>query len=106
MFARGHAGKFEGFDVVASPSGQSILFAGCQLQLQRGNDLLCKFVLNGENIGEFSIEPVGPDMPAIAGIDQLGGDPDPVAGLAHAAFEHVADAERLRRLGQETAAFL
>ena len=37
--------------------------------------------------------------PPLVEIDQLRGHPDPVAGLAHAAFEHVADAERLGDLG-------
>ena len=33
--------------------------------------------------------------PPLLDVDQLRGDPHPVAGLAHAALEHVADAERL-----------
>src|SRR5471032_1003254 len=45
-------------------------------------------------------------MPTIARIDQLRGDPDPVASLAHAALEHVADAKRLGHVGHRDRCFL
>ena len=50
-------------------------------------------VLQVENILERAVETVRPQMRAGRGVDQLPGDADLVAGLADAAFEHVADAE-------------
>ena len=41
---------------------------------------------------------VGPDVRAGCCVDQLPGDPHPIAGFAHTAFEHVAHAELLRHL--------
>ena len=40
-----------------------------------------------------SIEAFGPDVCAIGGVDELTGHADPIARLAHAAFEHVAHAQ-------------
>ena len=37
-------------------------------------------------------------MPAGGGVDELGVDAHPVAGPAHAAFEHVFDAQRAPHL--------
>ena len=38
-------------------------------------------------------------MPAVDGIDQLCRDANPVAGLAHAAFQDIADTQFLRHDG-------
>ena len=40
-----------------------------------------------------AVEAVGPEMRAGRRIDELAGDPHPLARLAHAAFEHVAHAQ-------------
>src|SRR4030095_3217322 len=53
-------------------------------------------VLDAEDIGEVPVIAVGPDMAAGLSVDQLGGDAYPVARLAHAAFEHMADTQLLR----------
>ena len=48
---------------------------------------LGNLVLQCENIGNFAIVTVGPDMFAGLGLNQLRGDADAVAGPAQAAFE-------------------
>ena len=50
-------------------------------------------VLKVEHVVESAVEPVGPDMRAGLGLDQLGGDAQPVPALADAAFQHIAHAE-------------
>ena len=50
-------------------------------------------VLQIEDVRQVAIEAVRPEMRAGRGIDELAGDAHPAARLAHAAFEHVADAE-------------
>ena len=91
--------KLEGFDVDLAPLGQTVLLADRQLQLERGDDLLGQFILNGENIVEIAIEAARPDMAAARRIDQLRGDADAIARLADAAFEDIANVERLGDLG-------
>src|SRR5260370_11971547 len=50
---------------------------------------LGNLVLQCENIGNFAIVTVGPDMFAGLGLDQLRGDADAVADPAQAGFEDV-----------------
>ena len=69
-----------------------------QARLQRTDDALGNPVLQLENIIERAVEFVGPEMGARRDIDQLAGDADAVAGLAHAAFEDVAHAQFVRDL--------
>src|SRR5687768_16260601 len=54
-----------------------------------GDDL----VLQLENIRYAAVEPVGPEMMAGPGVDQLPRDPHAAARLAHAPFEHVTHAQ-------------
>ena len=53
----------------------------------------CELVLDRENIGKLAVIAIGPDVPVGARIDELDGDAHPVAGLAHAAFDDILDAE-------------
>jgi len=46
-----------------------------------------------EDIFKRPVEAVGPDVDAGCGIDKLAGDAHTAAGLAHAAFQYVADAK-------------
>ena len=55
-------------------------------------------VLHCEYIGHFAVVAIRPQVMTAGGIDQLGGDPYPVAGPADAAFKHVANAEFARNL--------
>ena len=50
-------------------------------------------ILHGEDVIERTVIALGPQMRAALGLDQLGGDADAIACLAHAAFQHVTDAE-------------
>src|SRR5216684_982617 len=50
-------------------------------------------VLHREDIGEIAVVALGPDVVASLRFDQLGGHTDPIAGLTHTAFEHIAHAE-------------
>jgi hypothetical protein len=55
-------------------------------------------ILQLEKVVERAVEAVGPDVTAGRRVDQLPADAHPVAGFAHAAFEHVAHAELMRHL--------
>src|SRR5882757_10129172 len=60
---------------------------------QGGRQRLGELVLHSENIGEFAVVALGPDMVAGSRLYQLRSDADPIAGLAHATFEHIVHAE-------------
>jgi hypothetical protein len=87
-----------GFGTGGSALLDRFLLLGQQLEPQGRNDLLGDLILDRENVGEVAIVALGPEMVAGRSVDQLGGDPNAVAGLAHAAFQHVADAEFARDL--------
>ena len=91
--------KLVGFNVGGPPMSQPARLAGDQLDFECGHDLQRQLVLNGEDVGEITIEAVGPDMAAADRIDQLRRDPDPPARLAHATLEYVANTECARHLG-------
>jgi hypothetical protein len=50
-------------------------------------------VLQRKNVSEIAVVPLGPDMIAGLGLDQLRGDADAICGPSHAAFEDIAHAE-------------
>ena len=66
--------------------------------MQRPDDAACDVVLNREDIVHFAVEAVGPQLVAALRVDELRGHAQPLAGLAHAALEHVADIEVARHL--------
>ena len=70
--------------------------SGSSLSLSARDDRLGDLVLDRENVVEVAVVALGPHVVAGRAVDQLGGDPHPAAGLADAAFEHVADAELAR----------
>ena len=47
-------------------------------------------VLQRENVGEIAVVAFGPDVIASFGLHELRGYADPIAGFAHATFEHIA----------------
>src|SRR5882724_8054741 len=57
------------------------------------NDAGSHMVLKIEHILERTLKTVRPEMCSGFGIDKLTGDTNPVSGLAHAAFQHVAHPE-------------
>src|SRR6516165_10635752 len=71
------------------------LFAKRQPNLERGYDVLRNPVLKREHVVEVALETVGPDMAAVQAVDQLCRQSHTIAGLAHAAFQHMPDAEYL-----------
>ena len=76
------------------------IFGGVKLRLDRRDDGLGDLVLHREHIGELAVVAFGPDVAAGCDVVELRGDPHPVAFLADAAFDHVADAELLGDLLQ------
>ncbi len=58
-----------------------------------GNDRAGHFVLNGEDVLELAVIAFRPDVPVGLCVDQLHGDTDAIADLAHASLEHVFDVE-------------
>jgi hypothetical protein len=64
-----------------------------QCRLDDSGNAGCDPVLQVEDVFERAVEPVGPQMRAGLGFDQLDGDPHPPACFAHRAFEHVPDCE-------------
>ena len=66
-----------------------------ELQPQGLCDGLGDFVLNGEDVGELAVVPLGPEVIAVLGVDQLRGHADAASRTTDAAFENRPDAERL-----------
>ena len=62
---------------------------------QRGSDRVGDVVLHVEDVFEFAIEALRPEMAAIAGSDELSGDPEPAARPADTAFEDMCYPEHL-----------
>src|SRR5262249_41394337 len=50
-------------------------------------------VLDGEDVRQLAVVRLRPEVVAVGDVDQLGADPQPVAGLADAALQDGADAE-------------
>src|SRR6266550_4567833 len=60
-----------------------------QFRLDCACNALCDLVLNGEDIGEVSVIPLGPDVRSGGCVNQLRRDTDSVRRFPHAAFEHI-----------------
>src|SRR5215470_893008 len=67
-----------------------------QRDLQRPGNRLRDVVLNGKDVRQLALVPFGPQVTAVSGSNQLRRHTNAVARLAHAAFEYVRDAKRLR----------
>ena len=70
-----------------------------QLALQHRRDLGGDVVLHGQAVLVLAIVAVRPQVRLVARLDQLRGDPHPVAAEAHAAFDQVVDAQRPADVG-------
>ena len=64
------------------------------------DDLAYDLVLQGEDVRQVAVEPLGPELPVPRRVGELNADSDPARDAAHAALDDIADAEFLRdRLG-------
>ena len=52
-------------------------FLRVEVRLDRGDDVPCDFVLDGENVAQLSVVPLGPDVFAGRCVDQLPCNTDP-----------------------------
>ena len=89
--------EFIGLRARGHPLLQRFLLGWREFEFQRGNDRLADLVLNGEDVVERPVEPIGPDLRIARCFDQLCGQPHPIARTAHAAFEDVRDIEVARQ---------
>ena len=71
------------------------ILRGIELRLDRGDDGLGDLVLHREHVGEVAVVALRPDVAAGGDVVELRGDAHAVAALAHAALDHIADAELL-----------
>ena len=53
------------------------------------------FILDNENVGQVTVEAVGPNMGSMKRIDKLGVDPQTRCSPPDAPFDHISDAELL-----------
>ena len=74
-----------------APHGR--LLAAHQPHVESGDDFACDFVLDGKDVLEVAVIAFRPDVVAAGRLQQLHRDPQAVPGAAHAAFQHVTDAE-------------
>jgi hypothetical protein len=81
-----------GGEIVCRAADRAGGLGGLQGRLDGPGDADRDLVLKLEDIFERAVEPIGPEVRAGRGVDQLPGDPHPLAGFAHRAFEHVAHA--------------
>ena len=70
---------------------------GDEFGVQRARQARDDLVLHVEQIGERLVEPLGPEMIAGLGVDELDVDAHAVSAALDAAFEHVADVQLARR---------
>jgi len=61
--------------------------------LEGGHDGTGDLVLYNEDVDQLPVVGLGPEVIALVGLDELGGDAHAVAGPAHASLQDVADAE-------------
>ena len=87
-----------GLLIVGALGDDALAVASAEIERERRDDVRRHVVLDGEDVGELPVEPLRPKVAAGGCVDELGGDPDPAAGLAHAPFEHMAHAEALADL--------
>ena len=95
----GHQHESVGVGVARAALCDGLLLVRQQLESHRPDDRLRDLVLQGEDVVQVAVVALGPDVIAARAFDQLGGDAHALAGLAHAALEHMTDLELPRDLG-------
>ena len=66
---------------------QNRLFLGGELNFDLPGDSTRDFALHDQNVGQVALVFFRPEVPVIAGADQLRGDPHPASGLHDCPFE-------------------
>ena len=66
---------------------------GDELSVERARQARDDFVLHVEEVGQGLVEPLGPEMIARFGVDQLDVDAHAVSAALDAALEHIADVQ-------------
>src|SRR5262249_13012009 len=82
-----------GVEALGRLAADALDLRALELRRDGADHALGHLVLELENILERPVEPIRPDVRSGSRIDELRGDAYPVRRLAHAAFEHIADAE-------------
>jgi hypothetical protein len=68
------------------------VLGGIELGLDAADHAVRDLVLHGEHVVEIPVVALGPEVIGRLGLHELTGDANTVAGLSHAALEHVANA--------------
>ena len=87
-----------GLQVLGRLGGERFLLLRRERDAQRLGDLVGDLVLDLEDVLHLAVVALRPDREVGRGVDELGVDPQPVAGPAQAALEHVGGAELLADL--------
>ena len=82
-----------GVGIVGRPAPRPRSLRPPHLRLDRAYDLCRHLILQIEYVLDSTFEVFGPDMRRRCGVDELSGDADARSRLAHAAFQHKANAK-------------
>jgi hypothetical protein len=95
---------FVGFDGGGLAADGPALAVRQRSAAQQGCDLLGDLVLHREHVARVAFELFRPLVIPARHVDELHGDAQSIAGLAHAAFEQTIDPERAAHVAQIVAA--
>ena len=82
--------EIAGFGALDRPPRDAGVLAVDELDIESRHNLLGNLILKSKQVIQFAAEAIGPDRLAGLGVDQLGGNPYLVAGLAHGSYENMA----------------
>ena len=82
-----------GLEVPGGRSPEAAFLRNGELYREDPDDLLGHLVLQGKDVLEIPVITLRPHVVPRGGVDELGGDPDPIPGLANAALQDVAHAQ-------------
>jgi hypothetical protein len=82
-----------GAEVIGVLAPRALDFGFPQARLDDADHLVGDLILEVEHIRDRPVEPVGPQMRARLGLDQLPRDAQAIAGLAHAALQDITHAK-------------
>ena len=92
MRHRAH-GIIVGAQILRALAPRTLNFGNANGRLQRARHLFGYAILKIKNIIHRTVMTSGPYVSAALGFDKLHDNPDADAGLLHAAFEHIGDAQ-------------